>query len=268
MTQHRPDEMPYTGSQPCEIQVRKAGALETKYDEVAEEVAVALVYNGISHAVMMATPLDLEDFGRGFSFTEGIVSSMNELLDIEQVNTELGIEIQLQVTSEAFSKLKQRRRQLSGRTGCGLCGLDSLQAVQPGVIKVPAAPLPSFDTIERALEHMQSQQQLQARCGAVHAAALFNTSGTLLSVREDVGRHNALDKLIGSLSKAPEVTDFILVSSRASYEMVAKAASLGVSTLVAVSAPTTLAINLARQAHMNLIGFIRPGRQVIYNSNN
>ncbi len=223
-----------------------------------------MVYNGVSHAVMMATPLDLEDFGRGFSLTEGIIDHYQQLLDIDIVHSPQGVEIQMQVVAEAFQALKLRRRQLSGRTGCGLCGIDSLSAVQPCIAPVPAGQLPSAKVIETALQALQAQQVIQQQCGAVHAAAYVNAEGKLLTLREDVGRHNALDKLIGTLDGQPAPNRFFLVSSRASYEMVTKAATAGISTLVSVSAPTSMAVALAQQAHMNLVGFARPGRHVIY----
>lgn len=253
-------------------------------DWIAEEVAVALVYNGISHAVMMLTPQDLADFAMGFSLTEGILTSTKQLRSLELVESELGIEVRMEIATEAFVNLKQRRRQLSGRTGCGICGLESLTAVQPDVAIRDARPMPSYQLIEKAAAKLKGSQQIQSQCGAVHAAALFDANAELVSIREDVGRHNALDKLLGAIArnKQPDKADallsqreksssqtevgagFVLVSSRASFEMVSKAAKCGIHTLVAVSAPTKMAIALAKQANMNLIGFVRPQRQVVY----
>ncbi len=252
------------GLSACDVTVRAGEQVSQHSDLLADEVPIAMVYNGISHAVMMATPLNLEDFGRGFSLTEGIIDRDSQLLDVEITPSPQGVEIQMRVVAEAFQQLKQRRRQLTGRTGCGLCGIDSLNAVQPCVAPVPVGQLPNANIIENALAALQTQQVLQQQCGAVHAAAYANANGKLLIVREDVGRHNALDKLIGALHGQPEPNSFFLVSSRASYEMVTKAATAGISTLVSVSAPTSMAVALAQQAHMNLIGFARPGRHVIY----
>ncbi|WP_438466501.1 formate dehydrogenase accessory sulfurtransferase FdhD [Marinomonas sp. PE14-40] len=236
-------------------------------DWIAEEVAVALVYNGISHAVMMLTPQDLADFAMGFSLTEGILTSKKQLRSLELVESELGIEVRMEIATEAFVNLKQRRRQLSGRTGCGICGLESLTAVQPDVAIRDARPMPSYQLIEKAAAKLKGSQQIQSQCGAVHAAALFDANAELVSIREDVGRHNALDKLLGAIARNKQqdkLAGFVLVSSRASFEMVSKAAKCGIHTLVAVSAPTKMAIALAKQANMNLIGFVRPQRQVVY----
>ncbi len=260
----------------CDVEVRTTeSSAESRVEEsrpaqdhIAEEAPVAMVYNGISHAVMMASPLNLEDFGIGFSLTEGIVDNRNQLLDIEVQGSDLGIEIQMQVAAEAFNRLKVRRRQLSGRTGCGLCGLDALEAIQPSIKVVPrASSIPGYAAIDSALAQMQKAQWLQSQCGATHAAAYFDDEGKLEQLREDVGRHNALDKLIGSLANEPSENAFVVISSRASYEMVTKAAYFGISTLVSVSAPTSMAVDLAKRANMNLVGFVRQGRQVIYNRN-
>lgn len=263
------------------IQVRLGDSLTDSQDLIASEAAVAVVFNGVSHAVMMATPENLEEFAMGFSFTEGIVRSAVDVRSVEVNTTDLGIELDIQISTACFENLKHRRRQLSGRTGCGLCGLSSLKAAMPDIRSVMQSALPSYAVIQRAMAELSAKQVLQKQCGAVHAAALVDGEGDILFLREDVGRHNALDKLIGkyliekepvrrmgsSSANAEGVCPrdvFILVSSRASFEMVFKAATLGVSTLVAVSAPTSMAIKLAKQAGMNLIGFVRDGRQIIY----
>lgn len=241
-------------------------------DQIADEIPVAMVYNGISHAVMMASPCDLEDFALGFSLSEGIIKTADEIYGLELVmaepeNLAAGIEVQLSITTQRSMQLKQRRRNLTGRTGCGLCGTESLQQAIRPVKPVPCLASPSSTAIEQALHQLKANQPLQSITGACHGAAWCNHQGKIQLLREDVGRHNALDKLLGALQRAK--TDlsegFVLVSSRASYEMVHKAASRGVSTLVAVSAPTGLALTLAKQAGLNLIGFARPGRHVIYN---
>ncbi len=271
-----------------EVIIRGPNNASQSSDLIAEEKAVAMVYNGISHAVMMATPLDLEDFALGFSLTEGIVSDKSQFYGVDVIESELGFECQIEIPSAAFMLLKQRRRHLSGRTGCGICGLESLEAVAPdltaieplqetgisvtnnGVTSLIKPQLPSFDSVDKALKQLQAQQELRAQCGAVHAAAFADYNGDITLLREDVGRHNALDKLLGALSKQSCATEqskqqgFIVVSSRASYEMVYKSAVRGIKTLIAASAPTAMAIELAEQANMNLIGFVRESRQLIY----
>ena len=249
--------------------LRRSGAeLAAAEDRLAEEVAVALVYNGLSHVVMMASPTDLEDFALGFSLSEKIIQRPEQLYGVEVVVRPLGIELQIQIGSESFARLKQHRRNLTGRTGCGLCGADSLaQAIGEPDLVTPQ-PLPGAEAIETALAQLRAHQPLQSSTGAVHGAALCDGKGEILLLREDVGRHNALDKLIGALrggpSEAARAGQFVLISSRASYEMVHKCASADLGALVAVSAPTALAIRQAKKAGIQLIGFARPGRHVIY----
>ncbi|MGL6159108.1 formate dehydrogenase accessory sulfurtransferase FdhD [Microbulbifer sp.] len=263
------------GHRPVTVQCWEQGALRRRRDEVAEECAVALVYNGVSHAVMMATPCDLEDLALGFSLSEGILQGPGELRDLVLNERAEGIEIAMTISSRRFAELKQRRRNLTGRTGCGLCGAESLeQAIRPvpGAGKRRPGARHEFKNaaIQRALETLTARQALQGLTGAVHAAAWCERDGHIQLVREDVGRHNALDKLIGVLQRPGGAAamnpaeGFVLVSSRASYEMVQKASQVGVNLLVALSAPTSLAIQLAREAGMTLIGFARTNRHVIY----
>lgn len=247
------------------VDVRRAGSAERQEDSIAVETAVALVYNGISHVVMMTTPADLEDFALGFSLTEGILYTPDELYGIEVREEAAGVAVHLEIATQRFMELKQRRRSLAGRTGCGLCGTESLeQAIRP--IGRVAAPAVDDGAIQQALEALKWHQPLQRETGATHGAAWCDLDGKILLAREDVGRHNALDKLIGAMvSRRLTVADgFALVSSRASYEMVQKCASVGIGCLVAVSAPTSLAIEQARQAGLLLVGFARTGRHVIY----
>lgn len=240
-------------------------------DSIAEEIPVAMIYNGISHVVMMASPCELEDFALGFSLSEGIVKTPQEIYEIDVVadtdNLSAGVEIRMSITTQRSVQLKQRRRNLTGRTGCGLCGAESLeQAIRP-VKSVTPVQMVQPQAVEQAVGQLTQQQPLQALTGALHGAAWCNQGGEIQLLREDIGRHNALDKLLGALKQTDtDLSDgFVLVSSRASYEMVQKSTSCGVSTLVAVSAPTRLALDLAKQAELNLIGFARPGRHVIYN---
>lgn len=271
------------------------GKLTTVHDKVAEEVPVALVYNGVSHAVMLATPLDLEDFALGFSLSEGILQNKSELYDIVIVVQDNGIELKMDVASEAFAKLKQRRRNLTGRTGCGLCGAESLQnalrldeinlhqnthgeqkdALEANSHKACRASLQmtiEAGSIQKAFQFVQKLQILQQATGATHACAYVKANGEIQMLREDVGRHNAMDKLIGALAKNAndkigDKNGFILTSSRASVEMVQKVALAGYIVLVAISAPTGLAIRVAEQFGVTLVGFLRDNQFVIYTNN-
>jgi FdhD protein len=235
-------------------------------DNVAEEIPVALEYNGISHAVMMASPANLEDFALGFSLSEGILRDRSELYECELVDGAEGIQVQLRIATERFVKLKEQRRNLTGRTGCGLCGAETLAQA----IRHPA-PVASEGRFTAAMMHagfntMLQQQTLQQKTGATHAAAWLDADGRIALVREDVGRHNALDKLIGALCAAG--TDLsagaALITSRASYEMVQKAATVGIGFVAAISAPTALAIRLAQQTGVTLVGFVRKDSHVVY----
>lgn len=234
-------------------------------DALALEVPVALVYNGISHAVMMASPADLVDFALGFSLTEGIIAHPHECYDLEVQEDTRGLTVHLTIASQRQAELKERRRSLAGRTGCGLCGTEALdQAIRP--IPKVQAPALTDAAIQHALGSLADHQALQAATGASHGAAWCDASGRIRLVREDVGRHNALDKLIGALARdgGPSEGGFALVSSRASYEMVHKSASAGIGALVAVSAATSLAVEQAEQAGLMLVGFARPGRHLVY----
>jgi len=243
------------------------GALSSGDDLVATETPVALVYNGVSHVVMMATPTDLEDFAVGFSLSEYILSSTKQLLDFEEKWTEKGVELELTISAEAFAGLKERRRNLTGRTGCGLCGAESLEQAIPMPRLITNSLQVAHQAIQRAIAELGDLQHLQEKTGAVHAAAWCDLDGSIDMVREDVGRHNALDKLLGAIARGKkDKSGFILVTSRASYEMVSKAASANIGLLAAVSAPTSLAINLAKECGLSLIGFSRPGRHVIYSN--
>lgn len=234
------------------------------HDEIAEEVPVAMVYNGISHAVMLATPADLEDFALGFSLTEGIVAEPGEIFDCRALEGPGGIELHLEIASRRFVALKDRRRSLAGRTGCGLCGVDSLAALARPNRPLTPRPL-SQAAVARALADMPDRQTLRQQTGAVHAAAWADASGHIVAVREDIGRHNALDKLIGWHARQPQADDgFVLVSSRASYEMVQKTISAGIGALIAVSAPTALAVRLATDNGLLLAGLARGQRLVAY----
>ncbi|BES69550.1 formate dehydrogenase accessory sulfurtransferase FdhD [Marinobacter nanhaiticus D15-8W] len=248
------------------VDERGTGRASEGDDVVAEEIPVAMVYNGISHAVMMATPVDLEDFALGFSLSETIVRSLDEVYELELDYGPDGVTAEMTIATERLFALKEQRRNMAGRTGCGLCGTESLAHAIRKIPKVGAHPAISDQAIQAALTELKQHQPLQAQTGATHAAAWCGVDGSIIAVREDVGRHNALDKLIGHRRRTGNTFEsgFALISSRASFEMVQKSATVGIGCLVAVSAPTGLAIREARKADMSLIGFARPGRHVIY----
>jgi len=236
-------------------------------DVVIAEQAIALVYNGISHAVMMATPVDLLDFAIGFSLAEQIITQPSEILDHDLMINELGIEVQLTISSRLLANLKTKRRSLAGNSGCGLCGVESLQQTVKQHQTLARTDLVSFIVVKQALAKFQQQQELNNQAGGVHGAAFCSLStGQIICLREDVGRHNALDKLIGALAlNNIELSQgFVLVSSRASYEMVDKTIAAGINHLVTMSAATSKAITWAKQHQLNLIGFAGNNRQVIY----
>lgn len=254
-----------------EVWVNVCGGIEggaRSHDLVAEEIPVAMVYNGVSHAAMMASPCDLEDFALGFSMSEGILQRPDQLFSVEIKPGEDGIELDMHIAGDCFARLREQRRNMAGRTGCGLCGTESLAHVVRAITPVAPNVLPADEAVQAALKNLKKHQPLQLQTGATHGAAWCNAKGDIVQAREDVGRHNALDKLIGARLREFGIQafsdGFVLISSRASFEMVQKSASVGVGTLVAVSAPTALAIREARKSGMNLVGFARPGRHVIY----
>jgi len=248
-------------------------------DWIAAEVPVALVFNGISHAVMMATPQDLEDFALGFALSEGILDEAADCRGMELHTVSLptaadddpeapAIELRLDISSRAFARLKDRRRSLAGRTGCGVCGIDSLSALD--LLPASAGPrsmagidvrsvLAAFDALSRC-------QPLNAQAGSLHAAGWALPDGTLVEVLEDVGRHNALDKLLGRLVRLGllDAPGFVVMSSRGSYELVRKCTRLGVTAMASISAPTALAVRIAREGRLALWGLARRDKAVRY----
>ena len=254
-----------SGAVEFDVKAWQNGVLSERSDYLAVETPIALVFNGISHAVMMATPLDLEDFALGFGITEGLFDSPKDLYGVEQVNTGEGIELTLEVSSACEWRLKERRRTLAGRTGCGLCGADSLNQIQRPLTKVAQINVAGAAVI-RAQNDLTHWQKLQQLTGATHAAAWVDLNGKILRLREDVGRHNALDKLIGSLlrDQVDAQSGFICITSRASFEMVQKAVLFGTGVLAAISAPTEMAVDLARASNLALAGYVRDEKFVAY----
>jgi len=241
------------------------GSVTPTDEVVAEEVPVALVYNGVSHAVMMATPEDLEDFAIGFSLTEELIATAAEVQEVRVDRYALGIEIQVGVSEACAAAIARRTRSLTGRTGCGICGASTIEEVLKQLHPVPAGPPIATPAIGRALAQLATRQPLNARTGAVHAAAWATLEGDLHLVREDVGRHNALDKLVGALSRGDARPDgFVVATSRASFEMVQKATVIGAPLLAAISGPTGLALRVAQQAGLTLVGFARGDRLTAY----
>jgi FdhD protein len=235
-------------------------------DVLAVEVPVALEYNGISHVVMLASPNDLEDFALGFSLTEGIIAQPSELYEAEVEHRDDGLLVHLQIASERFVALKERRRNMTGRTGCGLCGTEALDQVRRMVTPVTHRQHFADHQLMAGMRAMQALQPLQQQSGATHAAAWMDAQGQVTLVREDVGRHNALDKLIGALvtRQTDLSTGALLITSRASYEMVQKAAIMNIGLVAAISAPTSFAVSLAESTGVTLIGFMRDHSYVIY----
>ncbi len=248
-------------------------------DTLAAEVPVALVFNGISHAVMMATPQELEDFALGFALSEGILDAADDCrgIEVEAVDAHdaglpegmPGVEVRLEISTRAFERLKGRRRSLAGRTGCGVCGVESFAALDLASERLPAHDwLARIDlpTVLRAFAALPERQLLNASAGAIHAAGWATLEGELVEVLEDVGRHNALDKLLGRLARTGRLGEpgFVVLSSRGSHELVRKCARLGIAAMATISAPTAMGVRMAELSGLRLWGLCRAPRGVLY----
>ncbi|CAL1239066.1 formate dehydrogenase accessory sulfurtransferase FdhD [Candidatus Methylocalor cossyra] len=259
-------ELGFSGYRAWTVERWRGGTQARQEDYVAEEAPVALVYNGEPYAVMLATPLDLEDFALGFSLTEEIIAGPEEMLSARIYRRAEGIEVRMRIPEVRCEAAAGQGRNLAGRTGCGLCGARTLQQAVRRPVPVGKGVAVSAAELTRAVAGLRDHQRLNQLTGAVHAAAWALPGQGLAWVREDVGRHNALDKLIGVLAR--QGVDFgrgyALVTSRASYEMVQKCATVGISFLAAISGPTGLAVQLAEQAGFTLVGFVREGNHVVY----
>jgi FdhD protein len=256
------------GAAHCSVEVRRwqSYGSQEAVEDIAVESPVAVVYNGEPFAVMLATPLDLEDFALGFSLTEGVIADAAELQGVEVVTEREGFSVYVSVPRERVTALANRQKSLPGRSGCGLCGEKLLEnAVRPAPVVSAGGPF-SAEALQRAVATLSPGQKLNTLTGAVHAAAWADAEGQIRFLREDVGRHNALDKLIGALIRARQnpVEGFALITSRASYELVHKSAVAGISLLAAVSAPTSMAVRAANQSGLTLAGFTRMGRHTLY----
>jgi FdhD protein len=258
MLAERPDQ-PLPLSRRLERIAYRSGDMARGTREIAEETAVALSYGGSTYAVMMATPGDLEDFAVGFSLTEQIITSPSEIEALDVVPAAEGIDIQMWLTGPRDEALSARRRYLTGPTGCGLCGIDSLaEAMRTPLVVGDSLRIGAASVLD-AMSCLSPLQALNRRTGAAHAAAFWKPEGSLLCLREDVGRHNALDKLVGALARSGHrgAEGVLLLTSRISVEMVQKAAVLGSEIIVAISAPTSLAIRTAEQSRITLIAVAR-----------
>lgn len=243
------------------------GEIERVVDRVAEEVPIALTYHGVSYVVMLATPSDLEDLAAGFTLSEGIVDRAEEIHSLEALPRDDGsFEVRIGIAAERFTALLRRERNTSGRTGCGLCGVATVEEAIRTPQPVSRGVAVRTSDLHAALIDVHEQQRINKRTGSVHAAAWVVPGEGIRLVREDVGRHNALDKVIGALSRTKQdfSTGWFLITSRASYEMVQKTTTVGVSLLAAVSAPTAFAIRLAQASGLTLIGFAREHQHVVY----
>ncbi|WP_112478137.1 formate dehydrogenase accessory sulfurtransferase FdhD [Vibrio variabilis] len=234
-------------------------------DSLIEEIPVAISYNGISYTTMMCTPCDLEHFAIGFSITEGIVDKRADIRDIEVVTEHQGTTIDVTISNQCTYRLKERKRSLAGTTGCGICGTERLKGILKVKLPVSNESKLNVSGLDLATKDLERKQYLSHRTGACHAAAYFSAEGHMLAIFVDVGRHIALDKLVGwYVQTNPTATGFVLVTSRASFEMVQKVAAVGIESLVAISAATELAVELAEKLNLTLVGYCRRGNATIY----
>jgi FdhD protein len=247
--------------------VSESGEAATVGREIANEVAAAIEFDGSPYAVMMVTPADLEDFAVGFALAERIVSAPEEIARIDIRYGTRGIGIDLRLEQEHSARLAERRRALPGQSGCGLCGISTIEEALPQLPLLSSAPRLSREAVFAALNGLPELQVLNRATGAVHAAAFCRSDGTISAVREDVGRHNAFDKLIGHLARGHHHADagFALLTSRCSYELVQKAVLARIAALVTVSAPTELAVEIARASNLTLISLARRDSFLAFN---
>lgn len=267
------------GAQLQRIQADGTTVTQIRPRLLASEVPVALVFNGISHAVMMATPQDVEELALGFALSEGILDQAGDCrgIEVQVVRNSAaalpdgmhGLEVQLEISSRSFARLKDRRRSMAGRTGCGVCGVESFAALDLSLAPVPyqawAAQI-GLPEVLRAMHRLTDKQILNAQSGGLHAAGWCEVDGTLLDVFEDVGRHNALDKLMGRLARSGRLhkPGFVILSSRGSHELVRKCAKLGIAALATVSAPTSMGVRMAELTGLRLWGSCRGAQGILH----
>ncbi|WP_034832182.1 formate dehydrogenase accessory sulfurtransferase FdhD [Endozoicomonas numazuensis] len=240
-----------------------SGALSSP---LPDEVAVSLSYNGISHAVMVASENDLKDFALGFTLSEGLVSHPDHIYSVSRSQVDLGFVLEVEIAQRDFQNLKKQRRSLQGRSGCGLCGHESLESTFTPLAVLPGARLPPAEHLHEIRQRIRDWQPLGAGSGALHAAALLSPSGEITLCREDIGRHNALDKLLGSAIKQSIdlSSSCIVMTSRCSIELVRKAIRCRLGTLVTLATPSSLSVLTARTHHLNLIHISRQGEARLY----
>lgn len=264
----------------CEVRFHHAErAVVAQSRVLANEVPIALVFNGISHAVMMGTPLDLEDFAIGFALSEGIIDHASDCygIDVRPVDAAAaglpagmnGMQVQVDISSRCFARLKDHRRSISGRTGCGVCGVESFAALDLSFDALPARDWVSqvdLPTVLTAINNLPALQTLNAQAGAIHAAGWATLNGQVHEVIEDVGRHNALDKLLGRLARTDRLGQpgFVVLSSRGSHELVRKCAKLGIGALATISAPTAMGVQMAQLTGLRFWGLCRPPQATLY----
>ncbi|MCL1123163.1 formate dehydrogenase accessory sulfurtransferase FdhD [Shewanella surugensis] len=250
----------------CTTSVETATTEKQRVPLVAE-LPLSISYNGINHVVMMVSPYDLDDFILGFSLSEALISQPIQLKDIEYQHTDLGIEASVTISECEFNAMKNKRRQLSGRTGCGICGREALESLwlnNPPLSALPLPPALSFQNLNHKITPWQQHGQIT---GALHAALFVTNEGDIRVCREDVGRHNALDKLLGFICKEKyDITSgFVVITSRCSYELIQKLAQHGMATLASLSAPSSLAVTWARKYNINLIHVLHREAPRVYN---
>ena len=264
----------------CEVRFHHAErAVVAQSRVLTNEVPIALVFNGISHAVMMGTPLDLEDFAIGFALSEGIIDHASDCygIDVRPVDAAAaglpagmnGMQVQVDISSRCFARLKDHRRSISGRTGCGVCGVESFAALDLSFDALPARDWVSqvdLPTVLTAINNLPALQTLNAQAGAIHAAGWATLNGQVHEVIEDVGRHNALDKLLGRLARTDRLGQpgFVVLSSRGSHELVRKCAKLGIGALATISAPTAMGVQMAQLTGLRFWGLCRPPQATLY----
>ena len=238
----------------------RAGVSTPGKRALPEEVPVALTFGGSTQAVMMATPADLEDFGLGFALSEAIVRTPDDIVSLEIVEVDQGFDVQMQLADDIQSALSSRRRKMAGPVGCGLCGIESIEEALRTLPDRDEVELEfTADDVREAVRSLSMHQKLRAETGAVHAAGFYSLKAGTQCVREDVGRHNALDKLIGAMARSGlnAADGAIIITSRVSVDMVQKAVIAGAGLLIAVSAPTALAVRTAEAAGLTLVGIAR-----------
>ncbi len=256
------DELPDTKKS---VEVIKLPSDKKTQDWVADEVPVAMSYNGISHAVLMCTPQNLEEFALGFSVTEGIVPDISEIVDISiEPGACQGFVVDMEISQQYFMALKQKRRSMTGRTGCGICGTESLEMLDKPLKPLANTTKFSMSHYDFGFKKLKEVQELGKFTGATHSVAALDMEGNFLGGAEDIGRHVAMDKAIGMMLKNNWENPVFFISSRASYEMIQKAAVVGIEVIFAVSAPTNRAVNLAKEAGITLVAFCRGATANVY----